>query len=129
MVLRTMAALGAEDEAALGAEWFGESLDTPKIYFGMFFETAFGLADGFWCARAQRTQCAKRVRRRGLKPEHRRGAGPAARPPRRSATACPCPPSLPREVQANQRSWTATPNQRKTKRHHRFSSPRPITLN
>jgi hypothetical protein len=61
MVLRTMAALGAEDEAALGAEWFGESLDTPKIYFGMFFETAFGLADGFWCARAQRTQCTPRA--------------------------------------------------------------------
>ena len=58
MVLRTMAALGAEDEAALGAEWFGESLDTPKIYFGMFFETAFGLADGFWCARTHAHACA-----------------------------------------------------------------------
>lgn len=76
MVLRTMAALGAEDEAALGAEWFGESLDTPKIYFGMFFETAFGLADGFWCARAQRTQCAParlctRARRTQARPRAR----------------------------------------------------------
>ena len=69
-MLRTMAALGAEDEAALGADWFGESLDTPKIYFGMFFETAFGLADGFWCARTHARLCT-RTRRSQARPRAR----------------------------------------------------------
>ena len=52
-----------------------------------------------------------------------------ARPPRRSATARPCPPSLPREVQATHRNKTTTANKGKQIKHHRRSSPRPITFN
>jgi len=43
--------------------------------------------------------------------------------------ARPCPPSLPREVQATQHNKDTTANKEEPTEHHRRSSPRPITLN